>query len=962
MKNPFKQAIEDNFNRKWHDFRQALDKADISVAWDPAFQGEVRRVFVFSDFVAQVCVQHPRILVDLHQTGDLTRSYPTGRYRGRLRESMKDVAGDMEYERTLRLFRHREMMRIAWRDLLGKSDLRETLRDLSDLADACIDHALSFIHENQCKALGCPTGPGGSPMRLSVVGMGKLGGQELNFSSDVDLIFVYPDEGETRGGDKSISNEKFFTILCRKLLKTLGSPTRDGFVFRVDTRLRPYGDNGPLVMGFDALEEYCQQQGREWERYAWIKARVVAGDKQGGQALLDRLKPFVYRRYLDFGAFESMRDMKEKIELEVRRKGMAENIKLGPGGIREIEFFGQIFQLIRGGVTPPLQERRIRRVLSNMLAEGYIPGDVHKELDAAYVFLRRVENRLQAVSDAQTHTLHKEPLQRHLLALSMNFNSEEDLMAALDHHRSRVTAHFTLLLKPHEGDETGRQKEKGWESIWLDLMDSPKTTRFLEREGFQEPGRIIELLNHLRGEPAVQAMGHDGRRRLNRLIPMILKAVRVSENQAAVLGRILDLLLVILGRTSYLALLLENPDSLAHLVRLAGSSPFMASFLARHPVLLDELLDPRTLYVPPERRDVEKELKRRMGRLEDDLEYQMEELCVFKQAQVLRVGAADVILAMPLMKVSDRLTDIAEVVVNHVLRMAWDYLVAKHGKPVCMIENKACEQGFAVISYGKFGGFELGYGSDLDLVFLHAGTDAYTQKEGRSIHSSQFFARLGQRVVHILTSATRAGTLYETDTRLRPSGSSGILVSHIDAYREYQLNDAWTWEHQAIIKARAIGGDPVLVKRFEQIRRQVIAMPRDKAKLKADVRDMRKKMRAELARTGPGIFDLKQSRGGIVDIEFLVQYLVLCHAPKYKDLLSRTDIVRLLYALHEFGIIDGTTANLLRRAYLVYRAVAHKLSLQMRPPHIPADRFQSLVEKIEGIWFKYLGGPENNVP
>jgi glutamate-ammonia-ligase adenylyltransferase len=851
----------------------------------------------------------------------------------------------------LRVYRRREMVRIAWRDLAGWTDLAQTVADLSSLADACLEQAQRLLFQWQCEKYGTPAAADGSEQGLVILGLGKLGARELNFSSDVDLIFAYPGNGNTQGSPQSLSNEDFFIRLCRQLIKIIGTPTADGLVFRVDLRLRPFGESGPMTMSFDAMESYYQEQGREWERYALIKARVVAGDKTAGKKLLERLKPFVYRRYLDYSAFDSLRDMKQMIALEVRRKGMDHNIKLGPGGIREIEFFGQIFQLIRGGVTPALQDRRIRPVLKTLARENFISTQTCHELETAYVFLRNTEHRLQEFSDQQTHVLPSGSLEKIRLAAAMGMAGPQEFGDELEMHRNNVHAHFQMLLETDEAQGREKEIESQLHGIWQDLIGGTRALEILTSVGFDQPEAVLSSLDYLRNHLETRELSPAGKRRLDRLIPRILKATGLSDQPLATLQRIIDLVKSIERRTSYLSLLLESPKILDHLVKLSQASPWITSFLARHPVLLDELLDSRTLYKPPASADLRSDLHRRMGQIPArDLEYQIEELCIYKQINVLRVAAADVAGTLPLMRVSDHLSEIAETIVNQVVSLAWDHLVAKHGRPISQCGNTPCEKGFAVIAYGKLGGLELGYGSDLDLVFLHAGTADRTQGGERPIDSAQFFNRLGQRVIHILTSHTRAGKAYELDMRLRPSGSSGILVSHIDGFEEYHLKDSWTWEHQALIKARPICGEYSLTRRFEKIRREVIGRSRDQSKLRKEVVDMRERMRGQLLNREEGIFDLKQDVAGMVDIEFLVQYLVLLKSHAHRELLQWTDIVRLLQTLIETGVMHGNTAHILKHAYLIYRAAAHQLSLQEKPAKVELDKFGPIRARVSDIW------------
>ncbi|MEA1947881.1 MAG: bifunctional [glutamate--ammonia ligase]-adenylyl-L-tyrosine phosphorylase/[glutamate--ammonia-ligase] adenylyltransferase, partial [Thermodesulfobacteriota bacterium] len=846
------EMIEDS-QSKWDAFCSAAKDANISLWDDFEFIEVLKRVFAFSNFIARSCTHNPAMLADLVQSGDLHGQSPPDHYNHKLKKSLSgsfELEEEAKLSSILRKFRLREIIRIAWRDLAGRADLSQTMADLSALADACINQALSFLYEWACRKYGIPTGHDGSPQHLVILGMGKLGGGELNFSSDVDLIFAYPAMGQTSGVWETISNEEFFVRLCRRLIKIIGSCTSEGIVFRVDMNLRPYGESGPLVMSFDAMEAYYQEQGREWERYAWIKARVVAGDNRAGAQLLERLKPFVYRRYLDFGAFESLRNMKQKISFEVKRKHMSHNIKLGLGGIREIEFFSQIFQLIRGGVAPALQEQSTRNVLKVLARENYIPQQTCDELTRAYEFLRNTEHRLQEFSDQQTHEIPADSVTRMRLAASMGFADAESFTRQLEQHRRIVHYHFNQLLGPKDSeriDDQGEKIESGLEAVWKSLIEDEQGRRVLADAGFENPDHVMRLLDDLRNDPETRLLSSDGRNRLDKLMPVMLKVIGRSEQPLVVLSRILDLIKVIERRTNYLALLLENRIAIVHLVKLAAASPWVVSFLALHPVLLDELLDPRTLYLPLEKSDLKEEIRKKFDTISaKDLEYKIQELCIFKQANILRVAAADVTRAIPLMRTSDHLSEIAETVLNGVVDLSWDHLAQRHGIPKCQLDDEKIRRGFAVIAYGKLGGLELGYGSDLDLVFLHAGTQGQTRGGKYPIDNAQFFARLGQRVVHILTAHTPAGVLYQPDMRLRPSGSSGILVSHIQGFKEYQMNKAWTWEHQAIIKARPISGDIQMAKRFEQIRNQVIARPRIMSKLQEEVVDMRDRMRREL--------------------------------------------------------------------------------------------------------------------
>ena len=949
--NDIPEKLTEETKNKLNSFIAAAEKAKVTIKPYPEIVAVIKQVFAFSDFVAKSCIRNPQILADLIISGDIKRRYAKDEYNNKLKILLSEAKENNNLSDMLRCFRLREKVRIAWRDLAGWTDLSETMADLSNFADACLEEALSVLYKSLCSEYGIPAASDGSQQYLVVFGMGKLGAHELNFSSDIDLIFAYAEAGRTKGSSQSISNEEFFVLLCRRLLNVIGKTTPDGVVFRVDMRLRPFGESGPLVMNFNNMEAYYQRHGREWERYAWIKARVVAGNKKAGGTLLNRLKPFVFRRYLDFGVYESLRDMKHKIALEVSRKGMENNVKVGPGGIREIEFFGQIFQLIRGGVVPVLQERSILNVLKILADRRYIPQDVCNDLTEAYEFLRNTEHRLQEFSDQQTHKIPSDPVGKARLAASMGFDKWEFFASELKRYMEGVHYHFNKLLATEDFETKSEKIDNELKNVWLDLTKNDHNNKILLNAGFDEPNEVLRLLEHLRNDPETRSLSNEGRKRLNKLIPLVLKEVGKSEHPYLTLNRIIDLIKVIERRTCYIALLIENPDALVHLVRFSNASPWIISFLTLHPVLLDELLDARTLYIPPEKSDIVNEIRKKLSHIPDrDLEYQIEALCIFKQINILRVAAADVTNAIPLMKVSDHLTDIAETIINEVLKLSWNYLIKKHGTPTCLLDGKTSERGFVVIAYGKLGGIELGYGGDLDLVFLHSANRGQTKGKIRPIDNSHFFARLGQRVIHILTAHTSAGKLYETDMRLRPSGSSGSLVCHIEAFKRYQIEKAWTWEHQALVKARAVSGDANLARYFEQIRKEVLILPRSKTGLQQEVMDMRE----ELLSPEPGFFDLKQDEGGMVDIEFIVQYLVLLKSSEYHELAGWTDIVRLLETLIETKILDDSTARSLKEAYLKYRTSAHRLSLQEKPAKVPDTEFIDLREKVKKIWKTFV--------
>lgn len=902
-------------------------------------KGSLGPVWAASPFVAEQCARRPELLKDLLESGRLVNSTDEETCRSDLRQLLEGVATETELMAVLRRFRNREMVRIAWRDIAGWASLSETLRDLSALADVCVQESLDFLFREACAAKGTPVNKQGRPQSLVVLGMGKLGAFELNFSSDIDLIFAYRDDG-VLADKRETSYCEFYTKLARNLVKVLDTQTEDGFVFRVDLRLRPFGDSGPLVQNFHALEAYYQSQAREWERYAMVKVRPIAGDIEAGRELQEFLKPFVYRRYLDYRTLGELRELKQKISLELQRKNRQENIKLGPGGIREIEFIGQAFQLIRGGREKRLQERRIQVVLDTLADLGLLPKPTVEKLQEAYRFLRTVENRLQQYADRQTHDLPTGAVQRLSLAFAMGFSAWESFKARIDAVRREVHEVFEQVVAP--------VKAEGRDFFALS-GDREQIYMALRNLGWPTPESGAKLIETFQTSHAIKNLTPRGASELARLMPMLLRATASTEQPENTLERIFALLEAIASRNVYLTLLAENPQALSQLVKLAAGSPWITNYIAQHPLLLDELLDPRALYTPLSKAELERELSRKLDSIDpEDLEQILIGLRQFKQSSILRVAAADFVGAIPIMVVSDYLTYIAEVLVNEVMRQAWRLTAARHGVP----PGASVDQvgGFGVIAYGKMGGLELGYGSDLDLVFLYDGVDSALTNGERPVTAAEFFARMGKRIIHLLTANTPAGILYEVDLRLRPSGSSGLLVSSVDAYDTYQMDNAWTWEQQALVKARFVAGDPEIGERFGTIREKSLCRERDTETLRTEIREMREKMRANLAAKDPDVFDLKQSFGGIVDIEFIVQFGVLSRAHDCNKLTEWTDVVRLLDSLTKAGFLSSDDAGLLGQAYCLFRERTHRLALLEVPALVPAHEHFELRSRVQQIW------------
>ncbi|TVR63647.1 MAG: bifunctional [glutamate--ammonia ligase]-adenylyl-L-tyrosine phosphorylase/[glutamate--ammonia-ligase] adenylyltransferase [Candidatus Competibacteraceae bacterium] len=937
----------------WEAFNTAAAAAAVTPPTGAVLEPLVA-VWAGSEFIARACIRDPALLVELLASDDLATSYASGDWAIRLERWLAEAADEDQLGIALRRFRRREMVRIAWRDLAGLAELKETLNDLTAVAEHAVDGALERLYDGQCQRFGTPRDAEGQPQRLVVLGMGKLGGRELNFSSDIDLIFAYPRQGQTDGA-RAISNEEFFRRLGQRLGKILAEPTAEGFVFRVDLRLRPFGDSGPLALSFAAFEDYCQHHGRDWERYAMIKARIIAGDREAGARLLEALRPFVYRRYLDYGAFEALRGMKAMIAQEVERKGLQHNIKLGPGGIREIEFIGQAFQLIYGGREPALRARGILRVLDTLGASGRLPISAVAALNEAYGFLRRVENRLQAWADQQTHHLPEEGLARLRLAYAMGYPDWEGFARELARHTAVVTQQFFQVFGDTASPEPDAAKAD-LAALWRDDPGEEDALFVLTEQGFAEPALAWNRLRALRGGFSYRTMSQRGRERLDALLPRVLEAVAATPQPAATLERVLDLLETVARRSVYLALLVDHPQALAQLVKLCAASGWIGKHLTRYPLLLDDLLSPASLYAPLDRPGLATELDLYLTRAPaNDAEERLNALRYFKQAQVLRVAAADVSGAMPLMIVSDHLTEIAETLLRKVLELAWADLLPKFGIPGCVVDGVPRAAQFAILAYGKLGGIELNYGSDLDLVFLHDSAGERQLTAGpRQIDNPSFFAKLVQRIIHLLTARTGAGDLYEVDTRLRPSGRAGLLVTSFEAFAEYQRHQAWTWEHQALTRTRVVAGPATLAERFRTIRQEVLGRERDPVALRQEVRDMRERMRAELDASTAEVFDLKQGRGGIADIEFMVQYKILANAHRCPTLLTYTDNIRQLDGLEHAGILSVADAARLRSAYRGLRRRIHLLKLQEQPARIPVDEARDDRENVIRVWRRLM--------
>jgi glutamate-ammonia-ligase adenylyltransferase len=859
----------------------------------------------------------------------------------------------------LRRLRTEVFCAVMERDLGGKADIAEVTGTMTDLAEAAIQHALAALSAELEALYGAPRTADGERLTLGVVGMGKLGGRELNVSSDIDLIFVYEDDGETAGGSRAaISTQEFFTRLGRRLIGALAEPTADGYVFRVDMRLRPNGDSGPLVCSLGMLEEYFYVQGREWERYAWIKGRLVSEqDSDSARRLAEQLdtlvKPFVYRRYLDFGVIGAIRALHAQIREEAQRRAMmrpdkADDIKLGRGGIREIEFSAQVFQLIRGGQDSGFRIRPTLAVLRHAAARGLIAPSVCADLSNAYRFLREVEHRLQYRNDAQTHALPVDADERARLAASLGFADYAALLAVLDGHRERVEAQFDQIFADKAsacaptagaGDGGARRAGEVWSRALEDDAQDETAIERLTAAGYDDAPEVYARLRAVRRSTRYMGLPERNRERFDKIAARALDAAAAMEPQtkrAATLARMIDLLEAVSRRGAYLALLNEYPAALERVLAVLAGSRWAAGYLIRHPQLLDELLDDEAIASPFDWPEFKTSLRARLAAA-DGVEQQMDLLRHAHQAEVFRILLIDLAGRMTVEQISDRLSELADAVLDVTIEAVWRQLPKRHRD----IPR------FAVIAYGKLGGKELGYASDLDLIFLYDDPDDA---------AADIYSTFTRRLITWLTTATGAGTLFDIDLRLRPNGESGLLITDVDAFRRYQLregdaaNTAWVWEHQALTRARFCAGDVEIGRTFEAIRERVLTMPRESGPLAAEIVAMRERVAA--GHPNPSeLFDVKHDRGGMVDIEFIVQYWVLLHAAHDPELIRNTGNIALLREVARFGLMSAEEAETVGAAYRTYRKLQHQLRLDgMETARAPHERIERERDAVLKLW------------
>jgi glutamate-ammonia-ligase adenylyltransferase len=945
---PALQALLDS---RFAQLRERAPRTAALLDTDPELARQFRVVLCGSDYVQRAVLRDDGLLQSLWQSGALAASRSQQDYTaGVAALEAQHAFGEAQFGHALRQLRRAEMVRLIWRDLTGAATLHATLRETSWFAESAIAGASRVAAALLAPRHGAPpAGAGG----LVVLGMGKLGGEELNFSSDVDLVFLYPRGGETEG-PVPLALEDYYARQGQMLIRLLNAVTEEGFVFRVDMRLRPFGDSGPLAGSFAFFEDYLQAHGRDWERYAYVKARPLTQAGEFEVLRKEVLRPFVFRRYLDFGVFESLREMKALIARDVVRRDRMASLKLGVGGIREIEFIVQAFQLVRGGQDGALRQQSLLKVLPQLGGARLLPHEAVQDLARAYDFLRLLENRVQMLDDAQTHDLPVDPLNRERIAIGAGFAGVAAMEAELAAHRTRVSQHFAALFV--DGTVVSA-RTLDLSALWEAGLDPAPLREQLAAYSDDAEAVLAQLLE-LCNSTVLRRLDDTGRKRLKGLLELLLVEQQAARS-ADTRRRVFSVLEAIGLRSAYFSLLVENRRAREQLVDVCRDGDFLAAQLARSPSLLDELLDERWKHEFPDRAALTEELRHRLAEVPDDIEREVEALARFKQSAVFRVALADLSGRLPLMSVSDRLTEIAAIIVQYTMALALKQISGQIGAPWCSdVDGIRRSVQICALGYGKFGGYELGYGSDLDLVFLHDSAGEQQETDAAvPVDNQVFFLRFAQRLIHLLTMHSAAGRLYEVDVRLRPSGKGGMFVTSVEAFRRYQFEDAWTWEHQALLHARAVAGEPQLMARVEAVRSEVLQNAVRRDDLREQVAQMRERMRKELSAARTGQFDLKQDRGGVADIEFLAQYWALLWAKQFPPVIHFPDTIRQLESVASAALVPQETVDVLVQAYQYYRQTAHHRSLEGQAAVVDATQFEAERAAVAAIWRDTMQDP-----
>lgn len=846
----------------------------------------------------------------------------------------------------LRQLRARVFYTLMCRDIAGLASLQEVMLAMSHLADLALQHAYRHTTEQLAQVHGQAIHPEtGLPQEMLILGMGKLGGQELNVSSDIDLIMLYEQDGETTGR-RPLSYHEFYGRLTQRMMPLLSEINAYGQVFRTDLRLRPDGDGGPLAWSMAALEKYLLNQGREWERYAWIKARPIPvqayknSDNRSVLHYFESLRtPFVYRKYFDFDALAALRNLRERIRQDWQRKAQArngiearENIKLGDGGIREIEFVVQLNQLIRGGRQPSLQEENLLSALQRQENAGILDSEVCTQLAQAYHFLRQVEHRLQYREDEQTHMLPQTPELRTQLAASMQMEPA-DFELSLRLHREFVADTFKDAFRL-----AGMGEEHASHTPVSEAPAITLTTPDIQNE-------LDALIEGLLQTHKIRSLPHASRERLERLLPLLRAQALQSADPVSTIRRLLNLVDSVAQRSAYLALMAEFPETLARVTRIVSASAWAAQYLCQYPILLDSLIEWHSLMQDPNFEELALQMRQELDacQLPDgkpDVEQQMNWMRDLQHQITFQLLAQDLEGKLSVEALADQLSALADMLLNETLHRTWPLTLARGQEETLTIPN------FAVLAYGKLGGKEIGYASDLDLVFL------YDDPEQEHVER---YIKLARRMTSWLSTLTSSGRLYDIDLRLRPDGDAGLLAVSVDAFEQYQTSKAWAWEHQAISRARLVCGPEHLRTRFENLRTHILLMPRDSQQLRADIRDMR----AKITQGHPNrseLFDLKHDRGGMVDVEFVTQYLVLNYSRQFPALLGNLGNIALLGIAAQAQLIPHDLAEKVAQAYRLFRREQHALRLEgAEKARLDPQRLAQERAAVQQLWDKVIG-------
>lgn len=889
--------------------------------------------FGASRFLSQFIISWPEENLGLLSSPDfLAPLTHAGSIYAALREAVQKAENDKDFVRILRKFRKARMLRIAIRDLMGLADLQETMSELSDLAEACLQVAYEHIDSILKNRFGRPMTEspdrGLVPAGFSVIAMGKLGGRELNFSSDIDLMYVYSAEGETEGileqdGSRKnrISNHQYFVKLSEMLTAAISEKTEDGFVFRVDLRLRPEGQRGPLCQSLNGYEIYYESWGQTWERAALLKARPVAGDPDCGSEFIERITPFIFRKYLDFGAISEIRDLKIKINKEVEQKGrLLRDVKLGYGGIREIEFIVQALQLIYGGRERSLRERNTLRALHVLSQKGLITYAEHDALAKAYVFLRNVEHRIQILDDLQTQTMPSQSDELRCLARRMGYhdsgNESENLLRDYKVHTKNVRDIYDELFAFAGERPVELEVPHEYARLLEPDISEQEATAMLERLGFREPSKAFRNLLTLREGPAFIHQTPRGRRQFNEIFTPLFDGIISSPDPDSALNRLESYIAARGSWGAFHAIVMHNPALIKIPVGVFANSEYFSRMLVRSPELLDDILDSEALFSPASYRLLQNDLQSFLAKA-DGIPEKMDALRRFKNREEIRIGMADIMGMISLPAAWKALSRLADVCLDATLGIAFEEIGRIYGvyEPI---------RGLAVIGLGKFGGREITYGSDLDVAFVFSDTGVghLLQK----LTAFEYYNKVAEKAISYLTAITREGILYRVDARLRPGGSKGPLAQSMKAFIAYYETQADTWELQAFMNARFAAGDLALAEECLRSMHEIIYRERDRAAVANDVRTMRKRIEDELGRESQTHYNIKQGRGGLLDIEFLVQFFKLVYgASERRFRLPGTYTP--IRALRRRGLIDSAASRDLEQAYLFLRTIESRLRI-----------------------------------